>query len=199
MQSRTALENEFSQGADSVGQQIEILKQKLESLRAQFYGNIGKTERALMIEQYAKVAGGIASVGSAIQQVQNIGSIWKNEDLKTGQKVLQTITNLAISLPILVTGVTKAATALKVLALAQYENSAAAAAALTANNAHAVSLGALGIALDGATVKVQLFNTVVSLNPFAIAATALAGLTLAFVAHADAVEKARKAELEEAQ
>ena len=165
-------------------------------MKSQFDSEVNKVSRAVTIENYAKIAGGIASVGNSIQQLQNIGSIWKNEDLKTGQKVLQTVTNLAISLPMLITGVTKTATALKILALAQYENSTAAAAALTANNAHAMSLGALGVAVDGATVKLQLFNTVVSLNPFAIAAAALGGLTLAYLAHADAVEKARKAKLE---
>jgi len=69
-------------------------------------------QRAAKIENWAKMAGGIAQVGSAIQQIQNLGSIWKNSDLSGGQKLLQTITNLAISLPMLASGFTKATTSL---------------------------------------------------------------------------------------
>jgi hypothetical protein len=71
-----------------------------------------RMQRAAKIENWARAAGGIAQIGSAIQQVQNLGSIWANSDLSTGQKLLQTITNLSISLPMLVTGFTKATTAL---------------------------------------------------------------------------------------
>jgi hypothetical protein len=49
-------------------------------------------------------ASGISRVAMGIQQVQNLGSIWKNSDLSGGQKLLQTITNLSFSLPMLVTG-----------------------------------------------------------------------------------------------
>ena len=110
--SRTSLEKEFAQTADSVGQQIDTVNQKLQEMKAQFDNEVDKASRAVTIENYAKMAGGIASVGSAIQQMQNLGSIWKNSDLSSGQKLLQTITNLAISLPMLANGFTKATTSL---------------------------------------------------------------------------------------
>jgi len=43
-----------------------------------FTSGVTRAEKTQKWENYAKLAGGIAQVGSAIQQVQNLGSIWKN-------------------------------------------------------------------------------------------------------------------------
>jgi len=80
-----------------------------------------RMQRAANIENWAKAAGGIAQVGSAIQQIQNLGSIWKNSDLSGGQKLFQTITNLSISLPMLANGFTKATVALGLMKVATTE------------------------------------------------------------------------------
>jgi len=53
----------------------------------------------------------------ALQQFQNLGSIWKNADLSTGQKILQTITNLSFSLPMLINGFRKVSTSLNLLSI----------------------------------------------------------------------------------
>jgi len=162
-------------------------------MKAQFDSEVDKASRAVTIENYAKMAGGIASVGTAIQQLQNLGSIWKNEDLSTGQKLLQIITNFAISVPILTTGLTKVMTAMKLMEVTTYANSAAAAAAITANGAHAVSLGAVGVAASKAGLQIQFLNTTLSFNPFALM---IAGATAAIAVLggiAQATEEARQA------
>ena len=157
---RTKLETEFQGTVESISAQAEAATQKADTLAAQFETSISRIARAATIENFAKMAGGIASVGTSIQQLQNLGSIWKNEDLPTGQKILQTITNMAISLPMLVTGFTKAATAMELMKVATYEDAAAATAAMTAEGAHAISLGAVGVAATSAGIQVQFLNTV---------------------------------------
>ena len=164
-------------------------------MKAQFDSEVDKASRAVTIENYAKMAGGIASVGTAIQQLTNIGAIyeqWQNKQISSGKALLQTITNLAISLPILAAGLTKAMTAMKLMEVATYKNSAAAAAAITANGAHAVSLGAVGVAASKAGLQIQFLNTTLSFNPFALLiAGAVAAVTAigAFIKAADEANK----------
>ena len=196
---RVDLENEFAQTADSLENNIDQVNQKLQGMKAQFDSEVDKASRAVTIENYAKMAGGIASVGAAIQQLQNLGSIWKNEDLTTGQKLLQTITNLAISLPMLVTGFTKAATAMKLLKVATYDDVAAAAAATGANTAHAVSIGLVETASGAAAIQVQILNTVLEMNPFIAVAAAVIALVTALGALVNAADEANKKLIETEQ
>ena len=60
--------------------------------------------RAVDINKVAKVAGGLSQIGNSIRQIQNLGSIWAKSDLTTGQRLLQTVTNLGTSLPMLING-----------------------------------------------------------------------------------------------
>ena len=126
---REQLTQEFEETVKSYRRQIEELKQQNEKLK----GDLGKTldnaVRTQTIENYAKLAGGIASVGMSIQQVQHLGSIWKNSDLSTGEKLLQTVTNLAFTLPMLVSGLKTVATTMGLATVTTYESAAAAAAA----------------------------------------------------------------------
>ena len=57
------------------------------------------------IKQIVDTVGALGQLAFAIQSVQNIGSIWKNEDLTTGEKILQTIINLSMVIPGLINGV----------------------------------------------------------------------------------------------
>jgi len=91
---------------------LEQKQQELARKMADFDKGITTAQRAADIKSYAELAGGIAQVGSAIMQVQNLGSIWANADLSLGEKLLQTITNLAISLPMLTNGLRKAASSM---------------------------------------------------------------------------------------
>ena len=75
-------------------------------------------QKAAKIENWAKMAGGITQVGNAIRQIQNLGSIWKNADLSSGEKLLQTITNISASLPMLINGFIKATTSMGLVKVA---------------------------------------------------------------------------------
>ena len=153
---------------------------KLEQLINSFVTGQDRMQRAANIENWAKAAGGIAQVGSAIQQIQNLGSIWKNSDLSSGQKLLQTITNLAISLPMLANGFTKATTALGLMKVVTTEEAIAAGISTTAQAAHAISIGMVGTASGAAAIKIQLLNKTLLLNPFILAAAAVIGLVAAY-------------------
>lgn len=196
---RTKLETEFQGTAESISAQAEAATRKADTMAAQFETSISRISRAATIENFAKMAGGIASVGTAIQQLQNLGSIWKNEDLPTGQKLLQIITNFAISLPMLTTGLTKAMTAMKLMEVTTYENSAAAAAAITANGAHAVSLGAVGVAASKAGLQIQFFNKTLSFNKFALLIAGAVAAVAAIGAFIKAADEANKKLIESKQ
>lgn len=196
---RVNLENEFARTADSLENNIDKTNQKLKSMKAQFDDKIDKTSRAVTIENFAKMAGSIASVGTAIQQLQNLGSIWENKDLTTGQRLLQIITNLAISLPMLTTGLTKAMTAMKLMEVTTYKNSAAAAAAITENSAHAVSLGAVGVAASKAGLQIQFLRTTLSFNPFTLLIAGAVAAVAAIGAFINASDEANKKLIESKQ
>lgn len=196
---RTSLENEFAQTAQGVSGQIDIVNQKLQGMKAQFDSEVDKASRAVTIENYAKMAGGIASVGASIQQLQNLGSIWKNEDLTTGQKLLQTITNLAISLPMLVTGFTKATTALGLMKTMTTAEAVTAGISTSAQAAHAVSIGLVEAASGAAAIKVQLLNTTLMINPFVAVAAAVMGLVTALGLLKNKQEQVRRVAIENSQ
>jgi len=139
-----------------------------------------RSERTITVQNVVELAGGIARLGSAIQQIQNLGSIWKNEDLSIGQKLLQTITNLAISLPMLATGFTTTATSLGLMTIASTAEEAAQIGATIASSSHAISLGALSIAATNAGIQIQFLNTALTLNPAVLAAAAIIGLIAAY-------------------
>ena len=195
-ETRQKIESEMGAAADSIANKIAEKQAQLQSMVAQFVTGQERMQRAANIENYAKMAGGIAQVGSAIMQVQNLGSIWKNEDLTTGQKLLQTITNLAISLPMLATGFTKATTALGLMKTMTTAEAVAAGISTSAQAAHAVSIGLVGTASGAAAIKVQLLNTTLMINPFVAVAAGVLALVTALGALANASEEARKATIE---
>ena len=175
---------------------LEQKRQKLNKMVNDFVTGQERMQRAANIENYAKMAGGIAQVGSAIQQLQNLGSIWKNEDLPMGQKILQIITNAAISLPMLATGFTKATTALGLLKTMTTAEAVAAGISTSAQAAHAVSIGLVKSASGAAAIKVQLLNTTLMINPFVAVAAGVIGLVTALGAFIKASDEATKAAID---
>ena len=175
---------------------LEQKQQQLNKMVNDFVTGQERMQRAANIENYTKMAGGIAQVGSAIMQVQNLGSVWKNQDLTTGQKLLQTITNLAISLPMLATGFTKATTALGLMKTMTTAEAVAAGISTSAQAAHAVSIGLVGTASGAAAIKVQLLNTTLMLNPFVAVAAGVIALVTALGSLIKASDEANQAQQE---
>lgn len=56
------------------------------------------------VEEVAKLTAGFGELSFAISTIQNIGSIWSNEDLTSSEKLLQTILALGAALPTAISG-----------------------------------------------------------------------------------------------
>lgn len=51
-----------------------------------------------------KTARGLSQVAMGIQAIQNLGSIWENEDTSLGEKVLSTLTGIGMAIPMVLNG-----------------------------------------------------------------------------------------------
>ena len=190
---------------DADSGELEGLKQKLESLHAlqkqiedEFNILKQKANQTIKVQDLTSVAGGIAQVGASIQQLQHLGSIFENKNLTDGQKLLQIITNLAISLPMLGTGFVKVTGALKLMNLEVKKSSAEAATAIMTENVHTASLGMLGVGASKAGVQIQFLNSVLKVSWLGLATTAVVGLAAAYGFLAEQAEQARKNAIQEA-
>jgi len=100
--------------------------------------------KTIKTQDITNFVGGIGRLAMGIQQVQNLGSIWKNANLSDGQKFLQFITNLSFSLPMLGTGFKTVLESLHLLNIENQKTVAKATEVITANGAKAVSFGVVG-------------------------------------------------------
>ncbi len=94
---------------------LQQLKQTVSELSKNLTEGLQKAFSAQNIANFSKLAGGLASAGSAVQQLINLLNVLDNQDLSTGQKVTQIVTNLLTSLPLMTTGAFQAANAFKEL------------------------------------------------------------------------------------
>ena len=87
--------------------QVNNLEQEVNSLGQTIKRNENKLKNGLnfkaTVDNIMKTVGAIGQLASSIQTLQNLGSIWQNNDLTLGDKLLQTIMNLSFALPMLVT------------------------------------------------------------------------------------------------
>ncbi len=94
--------------------QIQLSQEKISQLEKQkdaWKNYVAEQKKAVQegaqVKQFVDIAGGISQMAMAMQQLKNIGSIFSNDDLTAGQKMLQLITNLSFSLPMLINGYSK--------------------------------------------------------------------------------------------
>lgn len=87
----------------------KVINNKEEKLKQDKDGFKGGLQNKQVVQNLTKVAGAAMSVYSAFNSIKNIGSIWNNKDISTGQKIMQTIAavaSVAMTLPTIITGVT---------------------------------------------------------------------------------------------
>ena len=106
---------EMAQEADKAAKRIPTLNKELsqtEDEAAQAEAALNKLKKNFELTkvtgEIVDLAGGIANMASAAQNFINLGSIWQNEDLSVGEKLLQTISNLAFMVPMVIKGFTDA-------------------------------------------------------------------------------------------
>lgn len=195
---KTKIEKIFKQiyNDPKIVPELQKLRGQLGAKQNDFNGGMSNKDRAVRIEEYAKAAAGLARIGSSIQQIQHLGSVWKNQDLSTGQKILQIVTNLSFSLPMLIKGIGAVGKATNLLNYQFKKSVAEAAAVITSNGAKAVSFGVIGAAATEAGIQIQFLNSVITITPFgAFVTAALAAVTaLGFLINKN--KQARKAQIE---
>jgi len=65
-------------------------------------------EQLSTIKSFTQLISGLGQFAAGLKGIINLTKVWKNENLSTGEKILQTITNLTMSLPMLINGLNKA-------------------------------------------------------------------------------------------
>ena len=134
----------------------------------------------------------IAAVGrltAGVKQFQNLGSIWKNQDLSAGEKLFQIISNLAISLPMMITSIISLSEGFKKLQTWIGVDT-------IQTVANAASKGALTGALELATQAQLKFNAAVSAHPIMALITAVTAAIAIIGMFVKAQEQARKQRIE---
>lgn len=147
-------------------------------------------QRQAQVQDVAFMVGSIGELAFAWQSFQALGSLWANADLSTGEKIQQTIMNLLMTVPQLITAFADlkeltATTSFGDLSksLAIYSTTALATAKANAGltstgAAAAVSSAALGVAAKGASIGVGLLSKALSFltGPVGIAIAVLGTL-----------------------
>lgn len=141
----------------------------------------------------------LTRVAMMIQAVKNLGSIWNDEDLTTGEKVIQTMTSLGMIIPT-VTSLIKLATASKTKYNAvTLTGTGIDEADILAKNAQTIAVGKHTKAkiietkvVDGNTVSVVANTTAWYANPVFWIAAIIAGAVAAFTAYNNAIEENTK-------
>lgn len=172
-------------------QNLEKLKEELVATTAlvkQLQTNIdtlsANATSRIQIQNFVNLAGGIAQVGSSIQQLQNLGSIWFNDDISIGQKLLQTITNLSFSLPMLISGWWKAGTAIGFFNTSMEAAQIAALKGTAGINLAHLSIRRITAGAEKGAIAIQLFDKaflLTGVGAFVIGVTAAAAAVLILV------------------
>lgn len=183
------LSNSFNYTKNSLPAREDAARRAFQQNESNVDESLLNTSRAIDIEKYTKIAGGIAQVGMAIQQVQRLGSIWKNADLSTGEKLLQTATNLSMSFMMLSRGAGQLIKSFGLVSMASKEET------LT-EIAHAGALGLVQTEAGKTAISIQTLNGVLLVNPFVAAAAAIMTVVTALNIWSSAAEEARKAQIE---
>lgn len=79
-------------------QVLSVLDQKAKNLT-------DRINTEALINRLTKGLSAVTSLAFAWQSFQSLGSLWKNDDLSLGEKIGQTILNLSMTIPMVVTGI----------------------------------------------------------------------------------------------
>lgn len=97
-----ALSTELSNG--KLAQGLQDATRKVRTLSEAFSEAMDRMFNAQKIQNIVDVVGSLGRVSSGIQQIQNLGSIWAKSDISDGEKLVQTLGNLGMALPMITRG-----------------------------------------------------------------------------------------------
>lgn len=197
--------NQLRQGVNNLPQKdttTKIQQDFADRKRADLQAFIDQKQQELAIKQTIEFAQGLGQVAFAMQSISSLGSIWGDKNLSEGEKLLQTFTNLTMTIPALLTGFEKlkqVTGVIKTLSTAQEILAAKSALAANANTGFALSntvvAGATGLAAKAVGLLSAAFTKLQAAIP--IIGPALVILTAGITA-ATAMMKAHAEELSDA-
>lgn len=135
------------------------------ALGEQLKGAIDQGETQARIQKVIDATAAIGQLGFAIESFHSLGGIWENDDITEGEKVQQTLLNLSMTLPMVLSGVTELQ--------ASWKKSAVATALVTKADELREQAAAKAAIAQQAEGKAALFAGTSS----RIAATAVSGLS----------------------
>lgn len=94
---------------------VDSLDNSIQNLSTDFNRFIKAIDLRATIQNFTTMIGKVGQIASAVNSLKQIPSIFNNDDLSTGEKVLQIVTSLSMGVPMLINGITGTATAFKTL------------------------------------------------------------------------------------
>ena len=88
---------EYTNTLQNSQQEQEKLNQQTKNLSTVIDQNNKKAEQLFNINAITRFATGLAQVGMAVNNVRNLFRIWQDNTLSTGEKILQTLTNIGFT------------------------------------------------------------------------------------------------------
>ena len=109
--------NKATQKAVSAANSYEQNLKKIKDAQENATASLNKFLKSLNLNQavngVVKLAGGLANVGTALNNIKNLGNIWSDESLTSGEKVLQTLTNISFTIPMFISGISSIKTSIQ--------------------------------------------------------------------------------------
>ena len=90
-----------------ISQQAEMAEAKLKAAVKESENFQKQIEQLSTVRSFTQLISGLGQFTAGLKGIINLTKVWKNENLSTGEKVLQTTTNLTMSLPMLINGLNK--------------------------------------------------------------------------------------------
>lgn len=100
--------------SEAITQKNEESIRKAESEADRFINNLkAKFKNPATLSAVVQLTGSISQITMAIQNLKNIGNIWNNSDISTGEKMAQTFSSIAMVIPMVIMGINGIKTAIK--------------------------------------------------------------------------------------
>jgi len=154
-------------------------------------------------QQFTTITTSLMSLTRAAQNFKNIGSIWNNDDLTLGEKLLQTFTNLGTTALMVVPAYKKLnevyqahLKAKGTLITVNKGEVAAEGAAAAASGVNAASKEVETGATEGATAATDAFNKTLLASPITWVVAGIMAVVAALSALVGAYDKANEASIE---
>lgn len=91
---------QLGRDADLAQRKLELFEKKAAEVRRQL-------EQFSTVKTFTNMLSGIGQVTAGIRGLTNLTEIWQNKNLSAGEKFLQTVSNVAMSFPMIINGFTK--------------------------------------------------------------------------------------------